>query len=57
MMPGARRYGGVAYRSNDARLKGVGSIFGPGFSEELPRAAGADVRALNNDVSDPDLVS
>ena len=47
---GSRRDGRVGNRLNDADAERLVSIFGPGFSEELPRAAAVDPRAVHNDV-------
>ena len=41
---------------NDARSKGVASIFGPGFSEEFPSTTSVDVRPTDNDASHSHLI-
>jgi hypothetical protein len=41
---------------DDAVVHSVGSIFGPGFTEQLPRAARHYSRSLNNNLSNPNLV-
>lgn len=47
---------GVGYLANDVGGESVGSIFGAGFSKQLPRAATVDVRAVNNNVRNSPLI-
>jgi hypothetical protein len=54
---GTGGYSGVSNRSDDSHAKRVVSIFGPGFSKELPGAATLDIRSFNYDVSNPVLIS
>lgn len=50
------RNGGVANIANDIDRQRIASIFGAGFSEQLPRAATLDVCSFNNDVSNAVLI-
>lgn len=50
------RNGRVQDLLDDASGKRVVCIFGPGFAEELPRAATRDICALNNNVRHSDLI-
>ena len=42
---------------NNFNVESIVSVFGPGFTEELPRFAHANFRSLLKNVSDPLLVS
>jgi hypothetical protein len=54
---GTLRESDVLDRTNNFNAKGIVSVFGPGFTEELPSFARANFRSLLKDFSNSLLVS
>lgn len=53
---GAGWYGNVANRLDDASREGVLSVFGRGFTEELPSSTRIDIRPIDNNTSNSGLI-